>query len=38
MNLSSLDQKLIEMYIAIGIYGLMLVLIALPTLLSKKKR
>lgn len=36
--MNSLDQKLIEMYIAIGIYLLILVLVALPTLLSKKKR
>ena len=36
--MTPLDEKLIPLYIAIGIYGLMLVLVALPTLLSRKKR
>jgi len=32
-----LDQKLIQIYIAIGIYLLALIAIVLPTLLNKKK-
>lgn len=36
-KMNILDEKLIQIYIAVGIYALILVLIALPTLMRRKK-